>query len=37
MIGAMCRVNVHEIIRFALNDRWEGNIQAKSAWFVTDM
>lgn len=37
MIGAMCRVNVHKILRFALNDRWEGSIQAGSAWFVTDM
>ena len=23
MIGSMCRVNVHEILRFALNDNQE--------------
>ena len=23
MIGAMCRVNVHEILRFAMNDNQE--------------
>ena len=29
MIGAMCRVNVHKILRFALNERRKGSIQAE--------